>query len=129
MIFGGIRLLIWNAQLSYTRGTAIPCVLILEGKDSQLLELFSSKNADTLQLFRILNSRITPETVGGRSSLDRAKSGRSISRSRWFPCESPIGSTDVVASQRRVMLGEIHIPGGARPSFTFSRAYVKVRLC
>jgi len=100
----------------------------MEGEDSQLLELFSFKNTETLQLFRILDTRITPETVGANSRQDRAKTGRSISRSRWFPCENPNTFTDAGASQRRVILGEIHIPGDARPSFKFSRAYVKVRL-
>ncbi|KAJ7285160.1 hypothetical protein C8J57DRAFT_1290590 [Mycena rebaudengoi] len=104
--------------LCYTRGTVIPCGLVIECGDSQVLELLSAPDAPVARLRRAVrfhtgekaaaNSGDVPHQYVWKEELDHSE------LATWWPAADrtlELDSTDEIAlnSFRRLLKGEIHL--------------------
>ncbi|KAF8206243.1 hypothetical protein K438DRAFT_1756332 [Mycena galopus ATCC 62051] len=125
--------------LCYTRGTTIPCAILLECNDFEALELLSSPSALILRLRRSvrfhphagekstaahLSDRDVPGgKLGWKEELDHSE------LASWWPAADralEIDSTDTLVTNvvRRMFKGEIHL----RPDWTTSTSIAHFRI-
>lgn len=105
-------------QLCYTRGTTIPCALIIECGDPQALEILSSPEAVVLRLRRNVRFHTGEKTAAHygdvasklvwKEELDHSE------LASWWPAADralETNSTDAIAINafRRMLKGEIHL--------------------
>jgi hypothetical protein len=105
-------------QLCYTRGTTIPCALIIECGDPQALEILSSPEAVVLRLRRNVRFHTREKTAAHygdvasklvwKEELDHSE------LASWWPAADralETDSTDAIAINafRRMLKGEIHL--------------------
>ncbi|KAJ6576648.1 hypothetical protein DFH09DRAFT_1361547 [Mycena vulgaris] len=104
--------------LCYTRGTTIPCALVVECNDPEALELLTSPDAPVLRLRRNVRFHTgekaaahfgdVPNKLVWKEELDHSESAT------WWPAADralETDSTDTVAISafRRMLKGEIHL--------------------
>lgn len=103
--------------MTYTRGTAIPLVLTLQGHDAQALDLLSHPEAPVVRMRRKMNAPVAvfdDEAAG--CSQPGAEGYRPISKAGWWHPEEFIDESD---STKRTLFGELTIPNHLTPSFKF----------
>ena len=101
-------------QLSYTRGSVIPCVMTVETIDPQALDLLSAPRSPVVRLLRQITTgeaslSVTP--LGGKRlpSLDFERALRDVAAAVWRPDTAR-------KPHKRVLHGEIHLPPGLQPT-------------
>lgn len=116
-----VVVLVLISQLCYSRGTVIPCYLIVAGSDSQALDLLSLHTAPKLALRRCVRYNefpTRPKIVSWKEDLTH------INTAVWWR-EQRGELTE--KSETRHLQGEIHLKENLAPSFEFSQVAVKVR--
>jgi len=120
------------APLCYTRGTTIPCAIIIECGDPQALELLSSPEAVVLRLRRNVRFHTgekaaahfgdVPSKLVWKEELEHSE------LASWWPAADRALETDstetLVNSFRRMLKGEIHL----RPDLITSTAIAHFRI-
>lgn len=104
-------------QLSYTRGTIVPCSILISTSDTQALDLLATPSAIVLSLVcnmyarsakhekREANSK-RPHREPSTFEIDK----RHLQRAQWWPApESHLDGT-------RRLMGEIHVSPGLKPA-------------
>jgi hypothetical protein len=121
------------AQLSYTRGTTIPCTLTIECADTQALDLLSLPTAPSIWLQRRVKDHAAVTlsqlgSVGGKSLSTTGWSDHVVfveSAVWWVP---PAAVDDRVPSDtRRTIEGEFHLAKNLIPSSAMAHFAVQVR--
>ncbi|KAK7005954.1 hypothetical protein R3P38DRAFT_3040562 [Favolaschia claudopus] len=92
--------------LCYTRSASIPCVLSIECKDSQALDLLSSPSAPMLYLER----SFLQERDAWRNSVE------SCGRAVFWPSTEGASPSTSSPPTRRDLMGEIHLKANLQPS-------------
>ncbi|EJD00886.1 uncharacterized protein FOMMEDRAFT_147591 [Fomitiporia mediterranea MF3/22] len=105
------------SPLSYTRGSFIPCALVIESNDHKVLEAMSSPSAVRVVLRRRL---ILYSKLGGELALDEQEN--IIAKASWIPEHTSAREQSIFS---RILQGEISIPPNAAPSFDFGRLAMK----
>ena len=111
------------SQLSYPRGTAFPCALILSSRNKQAVHLLSSPNALVVEMHRKLQTAIGESMIGGAiqfSENDRLP----FTRANWHAAE--VEETNGVYTA--TVLGELSLPPNLVPSFTLGKFQCEVSL-
>lgn len=102
--------------MTYTRGSAIPLVLILRGEDKQALDLLANPEAPTVRMRRKMNAPVGVNDEATGCSQPGAEGYRPISKAGWWHTEEFIDESD---STKRTLCGELTIPPHLTPSFSF----------
>ncbi|TDL20710.1 hypothetical protein BD410DRAFT_804842 [Rickenella mellea] len=116
--------------LEYTRGSVVPCVLILESNNTQAIDILSDVKSPSLGLFREFKTEWEVNMTGGTlaSALEgwEPDDDRRIAEARWWkPNHSLAEGSD---SKQRILHGEINIPVNIQPSFSFGNFFEKYRV-
>lgn len=109
-----------TSQLSYTRGSVIPCSLTYLCDDSQALNLVCTPAATNVSLHRQVKYSQAPAAAEFTVRETLADSVLQISRAVWWP-------VDEGRSGSRRLDGEIHLPKSLKPSSTVSHFSINVR--
>ncbi|KAL5508504.1 hypothetical protein ACEPAH_6123 [Sanghuangporus vaninii] len=102
--------------LSYPRGTAFPCALVLSSRNKQAIHLLSAPNALIVEMHGQLQTAIGESMVGGAIQFtedDRVP----FTKANWHPAEVH-EANDVYTS---TVLGELSLPPDLVPSFTLGK--------
>ncbi|KAL5527135.1 hypothetical protein ACEPAG_5926 [Sanghuangporus baumii] len=102
--------------LSYPRGTAFPCALVLTARSKQTIHLLSAPNALVVEIHRQLQTAVGESMVGGAIQFtedDRVP----VTKANWHPAEIH-EANDVYTS---TVLGELSLPPDLVPSFTLGK--------
>ncbi|KAI1792706.1 hypothetical protein LXA43DRAFT_311003 [Ganoderma leucocontextum] len=97
--------------LSYTRGNAIPCVMVVETTDPQALDLLSAPRSLVVRLLRqIATGEAALSAPGTRlPSLDFERIVQEVATAVWR-------ADGARKPHVRVLHGEIHLPPGLKPT-------------
>ncbi|EKM78643.1 hypothetical protein AGABI1DRAFT_59597 [Agaricus bisporus var. burnettii JB137-S8] len=95
--------------LCFTRGTAIPCCLTIEGTDSEALDILARPSSIVLSLQRRV--RFYNQTYFARPDVAWNESVDEIGTACWWPSQTMASTT-----HRRQLEGEIHLSKDLRPS-------------
>ncbi|TDL19896.1 hypothetical protein BD410DRAFT_791522 [Rickenella mellea] len=102
--------------LAYTRGSVIPCMLILESSNTQAIDILSDVKSPCLGLFREFMTT---------SALERLAWGddRRVMEARWWKPNDRLAEGSELS--QRILHGEINIPANIQPSFSFGDFFQK----
>lgn len=106
----------WFGKLSYTQGTAIPTVIVLESADEEGLDLLSATSAIVVSLQRHVIWGTPTKT--DKAALHRGSALDYPSVATW---DHPIKR-----DQRRTLEGEIQLPKSLPASFALGKFAVEV---
>ncbi|KAJ6531485.1 hypothetical protein DFH09DRAFT_1326462 [Mycena vulgaris] len=79
-----------SPQLSYTRGSVLPCWIILESGDPDALGLFASQNAFSVRLRRRVRYQATALLMV--QNVDPRLSVTDVASAAWWPQPTPSAS-------------------------------------
>ncbi|KAI5122160.1 hypothetical protein M0805_007059 [Coniferiporia weirii] len=105
-------------QLAYTRGSVIPCHLVVESSDRQALDLLSSPQAPQIFLRRRTMTRV-PLAQAKKLDLLTHENGDSQSLAKAIWAVPPGVQSDEQDDLARSLMGELSIPPSCTPSFLF----------
>ncbi len=97
-------------QLSYTRGSAIPCVMVVETTDPQALDLLSAPRSIVVRLLRQIATGAGGASGARLPSLEFERGVHEFATAVWRADD---------AARRphvRVLHGEIHLAPGLKPT-------------
>ena len=101
-------------QLSYTRGSAIPCVMVVETTDPQALDLLSAPRSLDVRLLRQIATGVGGASGTRLPSLEFERGVYEFATAVWR------GDVHGGAARRpahaRVLHGEIHLAPGLKPT-------------
>lgn len=99
--------------LSYTRGTALPCRMVLQSEDAQALDLISAPSSVMLSLRRRV--RFYNKASVGKTDVAWNESFETAGTAIWWP-----STTESSDSFTRYLEGEIQIPKDMKPTASIS---------
>ncbi|TDL19902.1 hypothetical protein BD410DRAFT_805366 [Rickenella mellea] len=116
--------------LAYTHGSVLPCVLILEGNNTQAIDILSDVKSPSLGLFREFKTEWEVNQIGsmwgGTMEEWSSDDDRRVADARWWkPNDSLAEGSE---SKQRILHGEINIPLNIQPSFSFGNFFAKYRV-
>lgn len=109
-------------QLCYTRGAAIPCVLDIECKDRQALDLLASPKAIVVQLRRRVRFFLAAATVGDGQAPGWNDTVEDLETAVWWP-----GAGNSADPCTRRLEGEIRLSKDLKPTSAIAHFSVSVR--
>ncbi|KAI0767593.1 hypothetical protein C8Q74DRAFT_1203955 [Fomes fomentarius] len=101
-----------ESSLCYTRGSVIPCVITIETKDPQALDLLSGPQTPVVRLLRQIatgEASLNPSGSKRLPSLEYEHGVQELATAVWWPDSSR-------HPHRRTLHGEIHLPAGLKPT-------------
>jgi hypothetical protein len=98
-----------SKPLCYTRGTVIPCYIVLEGEESQVLDLLSAPKSVVLSLRRRV--RFYNQTSISREDVAWNETVEDMASAVWWP-----SSDSRSTSTTRYLEGEINLAKDLRPT-------------
>lgn len=109
-------------QLSYTRGTVLPCTLTLQGSDANTLDCFSTPSAVMVNLHRRV--RFFSKSLGGsHTGAAWNETSDDLGTAVWWP-SAGIRSNATV----RHLEGEIKLAKDLRPTTTVGHFSISVSI-
>lgn len=109
----------FSSQLSYTRGSFVPCYLHISCVDDQALDLASKPEAPVLQMRRKVKTRLGVDESGGAMVLPGNEENNYLSKASWML----VGES---GPQKRTLYGELALPSNLIPTFQFGKIDIKV---
>lgn len=109
-------------QLSYPRGTNIPCMLVIQSEVREAVEVVATPLAPRVLLRRRLETQ-SDETSAGAFDVSPVNESNPLSRASWSPAREVPGSG---VMHCRVIRGELGLPASITPSFSFGKTSLKV---
>jgi hypothetical protein len=111
-------------QLSYTRGTVIPCLLTLESDDPQALDLLSSMTSPTVRLQRCVKYEANGRPSHSRKNVvdDGMDGAQFVQSAVWWPSTR----TEELSLNTRQLNGEIQLRADLKPSCAMAHFAIEV---
>ncbi|KAM5546092.1 hypothetical protein V8D89_000218 [Ganoderma adspersum] len=110
--------------LSYTRGSAIPCVMVVETTDPQALDLLSAPRSLVVRLLRQIATGVGGASGTRLPSLEFERAVHEFATAVWQG--DAYGAARRRPAHARVLHGEIHLAPGLKPTCrlgTFELSY------
>jgi hypothetical protein len=107
-----------NTQLSYTRGSVIPCWIVLESGDLQALDIFAEPSSLAVRLQRCVRYQGTALVT--MQNIDSTQSILEVASAVWWPHPNQF------TAYTRTLEGEIHIPSDLASSSVMTLAQFSI---